>query len=121
MQHVLIVDDSKAIHAYLQSLLEESGPRLSHAYSGEEALSLYPSLGAIDLLLIDGEMPGISGPETARALRGLAYKGPILMITTRNQAADIQHALDQGVDDYMMKPFTRDILMAKIDALKGVV
>ncbi len=121
MKHILVVDDSKAVHAFIESILAERNLKRSHVYSGEEALAFFGKNQDVDLVLLDWEMPGIMGPETAKALRGLSYRGIVLMITTRNHPDDIKHALSCGIDDFMMKPFTRDILFSKIDALAGEI
>ena len=119
MQHILVVDDSKAVHAYIESLLDAQNIRRSHVYSGEEALQFMTQNKDVDLILLDWEMPGMIGPDTAKEIRDLGYRKFILMITTRNSPSDIRLALSCGIDDFMMKPFTRDILISKIEALAG--
>jgi len=117
---ILVVDDSKVIHSYVESILANHGFLMIHVYSGEEALSVMMAKDQdIDLVLLDWEMPGITGPETLKSARDQGFAKPIIMVTTKNKPDDIRHALDQGATDYIMKPFTDDILLGKITAVRG--
>lgn len=112
----LIVDDSKAIHAFMRVIFQELGYALTEAYDGSEAVRLFQEdPKAIDIVLLDWEMPIMSGPETLVALRGISSTVPIIMVTTKNDIASITEAMGKGATEYVMKPFTKDILIDKID------
>lgn len=111
---LLLIDDSKTIHAYLDDLLAGTGHSLSHAFSGEEGLETAPKLNP-DVVLLDWEMPGIQGIEVLERLRSSGFKKPILMLTTKNKPDDITRAITLGATEYVMKPFTKDILLEKLE------
>lgn len=116
--NILIVDDSKSVHAFLRDLLRGCCVELVHAYNGAEGLARFRD-GGFDLVLMDWEMPVMTGLQALKEMRDLRTVTPILMMTTRNSPADLQAALGLGVSEYMMKPFTRDILLAKIEQITG--
>jgi two-component system chemotaxis response regulator CheY len=115
--HILVVDDSKVIHSYIESILANHGHTMIHAFSGDESLAIITKDHGIDLVLLDWEMPGLTGPETVKSAREQGFEKPIIMITTKNKTEDIRYALSQGANDYIMKPFTDDILLGKIAAI----
>jgi two-component system chemotaxis response regulator CheY len=118
--HVLIVDDTKSIHAFMDQIFEETSHKLSHVYSGLEAVDLLTHTShPYDLVLLDWEMPGISGIDTLKKLRDQGFKTTILMVTSKNHLRDIQSALGLGASEYVMKPFTKDILFDKIEQAMG--
>jgi len=116
----LIVDDSRAVHAYLVDLLGGSGVALQHVHNGEEAVQAVKSPGfGVDLVLLDWEMPVLSGIEALPRLKAILGATPVVMMTSKNAMADIALALERGASDYVIKPFTKEILTGKIGQILG--
>ena len=111
---ILAVDDEPQIRRVLRATLTAQGYTILEAKSGEEALETIRS-ERVDLVLLDVNLPGISGLETCREIRR-AGDVPIIMLTVHNAEADKVQALDAGADDYVVKPFGSDELMARIRA-----
>jgi CheY-like chemotaxis protein len=104
---VLIVEDDQLQAAMLRAVLEQLGHRVLHAQDGRRALDLL-RLGELDLVLLDGRMPGLDGPETARALRQLGEPAgavPVVAVIG-GDAEDAQAMLDAGADCVLRKPVT---------------
>jgi two-component system KDP operon response regulator KdpE len=112
---VLVVDDEAAIRRALKPPLAELGFQVAEAARGEEALQMLRA-GVYDAVLLDVNMPGISGIETLRRIRTFASRLPILMLTVRDQEEEKVEALDLGADDYITKPFSTRELIARIRA-----
>lgn len=111
---VLIVDDEPQIRRVLRTTLTSHGYAVMEARTGDEALDLIRS-EHVDLILLDVNMPGRSGLETCREIRA-SGDVPIIMLTVRNTERDKVQALDAGADDYVVKPFGSEELMARIRA-----
>jgi len=111
---ILVVDDEPQIRRVLRTTLTSHGYTVSEAPSGDEALELIRSERP-DLILLDVNMPGRSGLETCREIRSTSDI-PIIMLTVRNTERDKVLALDAGADDYVVKPFGSEELMARIRA-----
>ncbi|MGD0965842.1 MAG: response regulator transcription factor [Candidatus Acidiferrales bacterium] len=111
---ILIVDDEPQIRRVLRTTLTSYGYAVVEARSGDEALEQIRS-EHVDLILLDVNMPGRSGLETCREIRG-SSDVPIIMLTVRNTERDKVQALDAGADDYVVKPFGSEELMARIRA-----
>lgn len=118
---ILSVDDSKAVHSFVKMCLGKKSVELTQVLSGEEALERLTGDGkeTYDLILLDWEMPGLTGPEVLVKTRELGVHTPIIMLTSRNKEDDIRLALENGASEYIMKPFTEDLLVNKIDAVVG--
>lgn len=117
----LVIDDSRATRAILARLLAELGFDSLHAADGREALDTLATEGPVDLALVDWNMPVLDGLGFVRAVRAdPAYDAvKLLMVTTE---ADVDHlvtALEAGADEYVMKPFTAEVIREKL-ALLGV-
>jgi two-component system KDP operon response regulator KdpE len=112
--NILVVDDEPQIRRVLRSTLSAQGYVITEAKTGEEALD---SLGKQrpDLVLLDMNMPGIGGVEACRQIRR-ASDAPIIMLTVRDGEWDKVAALDAGADDYVVKPFGIEELLARIRA-----
>ncbi len=118
--NIAVVDDAKAVHAFLEDLFSGICKTLVHYYNGQEAIdALVKGASNIDLVLLDWEMPVLSCIEALPKLRALHADIPIMMMTSRNGMSDIVQALEQGAQDYVMKPFTKDILIGKIEQVLG--
>jgi two-component system KDP operon response regulator KdpE len=111
---ILVVDDEPQIRRVMRTTLATHGYTVIEALSGEEALERIRD-EKIDLILLDVNLPGISGVETCRELRRTGDV-PIIMLTVRNSEHDKVMALDAGADDYVVKPFGVEELMARIRA-----
>lgn len=118
MEKILIVDDEEDIVELIRYNLEKEGYRIVCAYNGEEALRFtrgeLPQLIVLDLML-----PGMSGLEVYRALKGEPRTAeiPIIMLTARVEEKDIVTGLELGADDYITKPFRLQELIARIRAV----
>jgi two-component system, OmpR family, response regulator MprA len=112
---VLVVDDDPMILRMMRRVLEIDGYSVALAPDGDEALDVVRRED-IDLLILDVMMPGLDGFEVCRAVRRESII-PILLLTARDEATDKVHGLDCGADDYVVKPFNPDELMARVRAL----
>jgi len=111
---ILIVDDAQQVRRVLRTSLSAEGYTIYEAGSGEEALESIRE-STPDAILLDVNMPGISGLEICREIRR-TLDVPILMLTVRNAERDKVLALDAGADDYVVKPFGMQELLARIRA-----
>ncbi|MGH9358720.1 MAG: response regulator transcription factor, partial [Terriglobia bacterium] len=116
MKHavILVVDDEPQIQRVMRRTLSAAGYTIMEAHTGEEALEKI-RIGRIDLILLDMNMPGLGGLETCREIRR-TNEMPIIMLTVRNTERDKVLALDAGADDYVVKPFATQELLARIRA-----
>ena len=112
--NILVVDDEPQIRRVLRSTLSTQGYVITEAKTGEEALESLRKERS-DLVLLDMNMPGIGGVETCREIRR-SSDAPIIMLTVRNAERDKVAALDAGADDYVVKPFGIEELLARIRA-----
>ncbi|MCC6936225.1 MAG: response regulator transcription factor [Thermomicrobiales bacterium] len=113
---VLVVDDDSKILAMMRRGLIFAGYEVDLAETGEQALD--KTLGELpDLVIIDVMLPGIDGLEVCRRLRAAEPRLPILLLTARDRVPDRVAGLDAGADDYLVKPFAFDELLARIRAL----
>jgi two-component system, OmpR family, KDP operon response regulator KdpE len=112
--NILVVDDEPQIRRVMRSTLSTHGYVITEAKTGEEALE-WMRKGRPDLILLDMNMPGMGGIEACRQIRR-ASDAPIIMLTVRNAERDKVAALDAGADDYVVKPFGIEELLARIRA-----
>jgi two-component system KDP operon response regulator KdpE len=110
----LVVDDEPQIRRVMRTTLSSQGYVITEAKTGEEALELMRKERP-DLILLDVNMPGMGGLEACREIRR-ASDAPIIMLTIRNAERDKVAALDAGADDYVVKPFGIEELLARIRA-----
>ncbi len=113
---ILVVEDDKKVASFLEKGLREEGYSLDVAHNGDDAL-LKAHVHDYDLLVLDVMLPGKSGLEIVRELRGRERQVPVLMLTARDAREDVVMGLDAGADDYLTKPFGFDELLARIRAL----
>jgi len=115
---ILVVDDDQAVRDSLRRALALQGYDVELAGDGEEALfKLRTNPSATDLLVVDVLMPRLDGLELTRRLRADGNEVPILMLTARDQVADRVEGLEAGADDYLVKPFALEELVARVRAL----
>ncbi len=113
---ILVVEDDEALLSVLARGLREQGYVLDTATRGDDALHLlriYEYAAAI----VDWRLPGMAGDELVRRMRALDIPAGVLMLTARDTTADKVAGLDAGADDYLVKPFERQELLARIRAL----
>ena len=113
---ILVVEDERRLAELLRQALQEEGHVATVTFDGREGLAMAQSAG-FDLLILDVMLPGLSGFEIARRLRAARNQTPILMLTARDAPADIVAGLDLGADDYLTKPFSFDVLLARVRAV----
>jgi DNA-binding response OmpR family regulator len=113
---VLVVEDERRIAAFIKQGLEEENYAVDVAYDGVEALD-WASTMNYDLILLDVLLPHKDGIEVCRELRAQGCGVPILMLTARDTVADRVRGLDSGADDYLVKPFAFQELLARMRAL----
>lgn len=115
MQRILAVDDDPAVTSLLKRGLSYEGYTVDIAGSGEAGLALardhHPDLAILDIM-----MPGMSGLEVLRRLRAADPQLPVIMLTAKDAPADQVQGLEAGADDYVVKPFTFEVLLARVRA-----
>ena len=123
MSKALVVDDSKTIRIILSRILRELGYEVCEAGNGKEALKVMETeKAAVNLVLADWNMPEMNGLELLKQLRqdpALASL-KVIMVTTETELDHMVSALEAGANEYVMKPFTRDILREKLE-LVGIL
>jgi DNA-binding response OmpR family regulator len=112
---VLLVEDDRELADYVRKGLEEEGYVVDARFDGSAGLKA-AELTAFDIIVLDIMLPFINGLEVAKRLRFQNVKTPILLLTARDSSEDIVKGLDAGADDYLTKPFSFDVLLARIRA-----
>jgi heavy metal response regulator len=113
---ILVVEDERRIASFIERGLEEEHYVVDVVYDGEEALD-WAAMVAYDLILLDVLLPKKDGIQVCRELRAQGNKVPILMLTARDAVEDRVQGLDSGADDYLVKPFAFQELLARMRAL----
>jgi DNA-binding response OmpR family regulator len=116
MQRILIIEDEAPMRTALADLLASEGYRALTAADGESGLERALAEKP-DLILLDVMMPKLDGFAVCAELRRLAIAVPVLMLTAKGQIEDRVNGLDAGADDYLVKPFSTDELLARVRAL----
>jgi two-component system response regulator MprA len=115
---ILVVDDERAVRDSLRRALTLEGYDVELASDGEEALSLIEGPAAEpDAVVLDVLMPRLNGLDVCKRLRAAGNRIPVLMLTARDQVEDRVAGLDAGADDYVVKPFALEELLARVRAL----
>jgi two-component system response regulator MprA len=114
--HILLVDDDPRITDLLRRVLAYEGYSTATAASGTEALNRTLERPP-DLIVLDIMLPGLDGLEVAQRLRAAGDQVPILLLTARDLVADRVKGLETGADDYLVKPFAPEELVARVKAL----
>jgi len=112
----LIVDDSRAMRRILRKIIEPLALQISEAENGVEGLQRLSEHPETELVFVDWNMPVMNGIDFVRSLRSnpLNIQTKVFMVTSENTLAAIMLALKAGVDEFIMKPFTSDILLDKL-------
>ena len=123
MSKALVVDDSKTIRIIIKRILTDLGYEAREAGNGLEALKVLEAEGdAIQFVLADWNMPEMNGLELVKSIRSNPARSTlkVIMVTTETEMDQMTAALDAGANEYVMKPFTKDILMEKLE-LVGIL
>jgi DNA-binding response OmpR family regulator len=113
---IFIVEDDRRMAGLLSQGLSEEGHSAIVAFDGRDAFEIARH-ERFDLLILDVMLPGMDGFTIAKRLRELHNRTPILMLTARDATQDVVHGLDLGADDYLTKPFSFDVLFARVRAV----
>jgi two-component system response regulator MprA len=114
--HLLVVDDDAAVREALALVLGLDGFEVTTAADGREGIRTLSS-GHPDAIILDVLMPGIDGLEVCRRIRATGDRTPVLMLTARAEVTERVAGLEAGADDYLVKPFAREELIARLHAL----
>ncbi|WP_373546868.1 response regulator transcription factor [Chamaesiphon sp.] len=114
-QHILLVEDEIKLARFIELELESEGYRVTVAHDGMSGLSLARE-SEPDLAILDWMMPGLTGVELCRRLRATGIKIPVILLTAKDEVGDRVTGLDAGADDYLVKPFSIEELLARIRA-----
>jgi two-component system, chemotaxis family, chemotaxis protein CheY len=120
MQRAMVVDDSRAIRLILTRTLSELGYDVCQAANGKEALSvLEGQQGNVSLVLVDWNMPEMNGLDFVKSVRsdGRYSDVKLMMVTTETQVEQMVAALEAGANEYVMKPFTKEVIADKLRVL----
>lgn len=112
--HLLIVEDEKDLNRILVKRLSAEGYACESAVDGQSALELLSSEVVFDAVILDWMLPQLSGIEVLTRIRALGIMTPVLMLTAKDSIPDRVKGLDQGADDYLIKPFAFDELLARL-------
>jgi two-component system, chemotaxis family, chemotaxis protein CheY len=114
-KNVLVADDSSTMRKIILRSLQAVGvPTASEAADGDEAVRVFQQ-GGIDLVLTDWNMPGKNGLQVVQEIRTMNKDVPIIMVTTEAEKTRVMEAIQAGVSDYLVKPFTAETLRAKLE------
>jgi len=115
----LVIDDSKAMRALLGRLLGEIGFSVEEAGNGREGLEHLQAHGAPDVVLVDWNMPEMSGIEFVQAVRANRDYDAVrlIMVTTETEMTRVVKALGAGLDAYVMKPFTKEAVVEQLERI----
>ena len=113
---ILVVDDESRMRKLVKDFLTRAGYQVLEAQDGEEAVDTFYSTKGINLLVLDVMMPKMDGWEVVKEIRKVS-KVPIIMLTAKDQEQDELLGFDLGVDEYISKPFSPKILVARVNAI----
>jgi two-component system, chemotaxis family, chemotaxis protein CheY len=116
---VLVIDDSRTVRVIIGTILRELGMEVLEAGNGSEGLDQMRRPPGVELVLVDWNMPVMNGLEFIQAVRAERAFDPVrvMMVTTETEQDQVIRALNAGANEYLMKPFTREILIAKLGLL----
>jgi DNA-binding response OmpR family regulator len=113
---ILVIEDERRMAELLEKTMTEEGHQVVVSREGREGYEIART-SPFDVVVLDVMLPGMDGVTVARRLRENKIQTPILMLTARDTSTDIVSGLDSGADDYLTKPFSIDVLLARIRAL----
>jgi len=115
----LVIDDSKAMRIILKQIMQSLGGTVEEAGNGKEGLEKLKTIAKPDIVLVDWNMPEMNGLDFVRAVRANpSYRQlPLMMVTTETESSQMGKALAAGANEYVMKPFTKDVIQEKLKIL----
>jgi two-component system copper resistance phosphate regulon response regulator CusR len=113
---LLVAEDERRVRAFISRGLREEGFQVQEAAGGAAALEALEG-GKVDLVLLDWMLPGVSGLTVLQTMRKRGDVTPVVMLTARDAVADRTMALNEGADDYLVKPFAFEELLARVRAV----
>lgn len=113
LMRILVVEDEKDLNRVISKRLESEGYSVDRCFDGEEALD-FIDVGEFDAIVMDIMMPRINGIEVLKQMRSRNNTTPVLLLTARDGIGDRVNGLDAGADDYLIKPFAFEELLARI-------
>jgi two-component system chemotaxis response regulator CheY len=119
MAKALVVDDSRAVRMIISRTLKELGFEVCEASNGREALEVIEAQKTVTLVLADWNMPEMNGLDLLKELRRKPELSSlvVVMVTTETESGQMVAALDAGANEYIMKPFTKDVLVEKLELM----
>ena len=117
--NALVIDDSSTMRLILTRFLAKMGFHVVEAKNGREALQRLREMGRADLVLVDWNMPEMNGVDFVRSVRAdhTFDDLPLVMVTTNTELEHVAEALEAGANEYVMKPFTMDVIREKLGLL----
>ena len=117
--HALVIEDSGTIRLILTAYLKKLGFDVTVAVNGRDGLDQLRGMEKADVVLVDWNMPEMDGISFVRAVRaeGGYAELPLMMVTTNSELANVCEALEAGANEYLMKPFTGDMIREKLELL----
>jgi two-component system chemotaxis response regulator CheY len=116
---VLVIDDSRTMRLILGRMLRDLGLEVTEASNGRDALAQLDAGLSPSVILVDWNMPEMTGIEFVEAVRRPPYESTakVVMVTTETEVPQVRRALEAGADEYVMKPFTSDAIIEKLQLL----
>ncbi|PSB50422.1 hypothetical protein C7B77_22785 [Chamaesiphon polymorphus CCALA 037] len=112
--HILLIEDEIRLARFIELELESEGYRVSVVHDGMLGLNLARD-SEPDLAILDWMLPGLTGIEICQRWRSMGIKTPVILLTARDESGDRTTGLAAGANDYMVKPFSMEELLARID------
>lgn len=115
----LVLDDCKTTRMILRRIFQDIGFEVSEGDDGAQGLKSIQDLGKPDLITVDWDMPVMDGLAFTRVVRGKYSRErlPVMMVTSKNEVTDVAAALEAGANEYLMKPFTEEMIREKLELL----
>ena len=112
----IVIDDSRAMRTIIGKLLKELGFEITEATHGREAVTRLQETGPLDLALVDWNMPEMNGLEFVKTIRAESSFDAmrLMMVTTETETSQMVSALEAGANEYVMKPFTKEVIEQKL-------
>ena len=117
--HALVIDDSRVLRRLLGDMLRQFGFKVDEATNGREGLTCLTTAAKPDIVLVDWNMPEMNGLEFLQAVRAdkRFQDLPVMMVTSETESQQIAKALEVGASDYVMKPFSKEVIGDKLQIL----
>jgi len=115
----IVIDDSRAMRTIISKQLKELGFEITEATHGREAVTRLQETGPLELALVDWNMPEMNGLEFVKTIRAeSAFDAMrLMMVTTETELSHVMMALTAGANEYVMKPFTKDVIREKLEIM----